>query len=227
MSRIPVSVDIALFRLAAHGLEVLVVQRAERKNEPFPKQWSLIGGAVDTVEDPDLLSAAHRILLQRTGSIVPYLDQVVTAGSATRDPRGWSETTLYLGLVASDFGADLKPGVDILSVAWLPLTNATLRALAFDHTSLLLAAVERLRAKVNYSVLPGYLLPDTFTLSELREVYECILGCPIENSKFRKKMAEFGGLEKTGELRKCSNRPPELYRLKPDAARVLFPENLV
>lgn len=228
---IPVSVDIAVFRINdSGGLQVLITQLADRPNDPdfpYPNKWSLAGGRVRTEIDPDIEAAAHRTLLRRTGAEVPYLEQVQTIGSATRDPRRWTQTTLYFALVGPSFGWTLKPGDSIKAIEWVSINDARLRALAFDHSKLFQMALQRLRNKMSYSLLPAYLLDNDFTLPELQKVYEQIFEKEIPKKTFRDNILELGALEETGKSKTTRGAPAKLYRLKESNIPALFSKNLI
>lgn len=68
------------------------------------------------------------------------------------------------------------------------LTSDVLSALSFDHTKIILDALDRLENKIEYTSIAFNLLPNLFTLSELQKVYEAILNRPLEKSNFRKKI---------------------------------------
>jgi 8-oxo-dGTP diphosphatase len=71
--------------------------------------------------------------------------------------------------------------------------------------------------------LPAHLLPDQFTLGELQSVYERILGRKLDKSAFRKRIAEADFIEPvSGAMRRGSNRPAQLYRLRSERSTVLF-----
>ena len=223
VNRIPVSVDVAVFKLTDRGLDVLIVKRGI-SDEPYSNQWALAGGTINE-HDVDLESAAHRTLSRRTGTDVPYLEQVCTEGNATRDPRGWSNTTVYFALVGPDFGNDLTHTSETL--AWVPVTSQTLNNLAFDHTKLFKLALERLRTKMAYSLLPAYLLPEKFALSQLQNVYERVLETTWNNSSFREQMNKVKEhLEPTGEYKSFGGKPAQLYKLKPGARSAYLNRNL-
>src|ERR1700753_263698 len=84
------TVDLAIFSVSEESLRVLVVQRPDTTDEPFPGHWALPGGFVDVHADADLQSCALRKLKEKTGVSAPYLEQVGSWGGAARDPRGWS-----------------------------------------------------------------------------------------------------------------------------------------
>jgi 8-oxo-dGTP diphosphatase len=83
--------------------------------------------------------------------------------------------------------------------------------------------VTRLRNKVEYTSLPVHLLPEKFTLPDLQRVYEEVLGRKMDKSAFRKRIAEADFVEPVeGEKRPASNRPAQLYRLKPGTSTIFF-----
>ena len=215
-----VSVDLAIFALAPDGLEVLLAQRG---TEPFAGSWALPGGWIHVEEDEDLEAAAQRVLSQKTGVAAPYFEQVGVFGNAARDPRGWSLSVTSMALIAQD-AVILQHGGNVTDAAWHPIDSETAaKPLAFDHAAILKAAVTRLRNKVEYTTLPVHLLPEAFTLSELQAVYERLLGRMLDKSAFRKRIAEVDFIEPiAGEMRRASNRPAQLYRLKQARSTVFF-----
>jgi 8-oxo-dGTP diphosphatase len=85
--------------------------------------------------------------------------------------------------------------------------------LAFDHPRLLAVAVDRIRGKLDYAPIGFELLPDRFTLLDLRRVHEAILGRPLNKDSFRRKVIDRGLVLDTGELaRGLGHRPAALYR---------------
>jgi ADP-ribose pyrophosphatase YjhB (NUDIX family) len=213
------TVDVAIFAIREDALQVLLVQRPAGENEPFPEFWALPGGFVDTDRDPDLEACAVRKLREKTGMVSPYLEQLGSWGSASRDPRGWSATHAYFALlpdipVSSAGAADAR---------WFAVGSGKLKVrLAFDHADILEAAVQRLRNKVEYTSLPAYLMPPEFTLPELQRVYEIVLDRPLEKSAFRTRMLAADLIEPLAKMRKGPNRPAQLYRLKKTRSPVYF-----
>ena len=216
-------VDVAIFAVRQGALNVLLVRRADGPGEPFPGAWALPGGYVDVDRDTDLDACARRKLAEKTGVTSPYLEPLGSWGSATRDPRGWSATHVFFALVPVA-GSPLEKGANASDVAWFDV-EAVLRStpLAFDHGEILRAAVERLRGKVEYTSLPAFLLEEPFTLPELQQAYEVVLGRPVDKSGFRTRMLSADFLVETGQVPRGTNRPPMGYRLKDRAGPVVFP----
>jgi 8-oxo-dGTP diphosphatase len=218
------TVDVLIFTLIDDALKVLLVQRPADAGEPNPGLWALPGGFVDVERDADLQACARRKLQEKTGVASPYLEQLGSWGSATRDPRGWSATHAYFALMPAD-GVTLTKGANAADVAWFTVDEPLLarKKLAFDHAAILRAGVERLRSKVEYTSLPAYLLPEPFTLPQLQRTYEIVLGRPVDKSGFRTRMLAADFLAEVGVVQSDSNRPPMGYRLKDRATPVFFP----
>lgn len=220
------TVDVVIFTVADDALQVLLVQRPTAGSEPFPGRWALPGGFVDVRQDADLLACARRKLLDKTGVDSPYLEQLGSWGGAARDPRGWSATHVYFALIP---GHDLilAKGANAADVSWFAVDELLgvrgPSALAFDHGEILHAAVERLRAKVEYTSLPAFLLPEPFTLPQLQQAYEVVLGRPVDKSGFRTRMMAAGFLLEAGLVEGASRRPAMGYRLADRSAPVVFP----
>jgi ADP-ribose pyrophosphatase YjhB (NUDIX family) len=202
------------------GLAVLLMKRG---SEPFRDRWALPGGYIHSHEDVDLEAAARRILREKAGVETPYVEQLQGFGSEHRDPRGWSVTFAYFALIAAD-GLTIRHGANAADVAWWEIEGTRVRTeLAFDHADILACAVRRLRNKVEYTSLPVHLLPEKFTLPDLQRVYEQILDRRMDKSAFRKRIAEANFLEPiSGEKRLASNRPAQMYRIKPGCATIFF-----
>lgn len=216
------TVDVVIFTVIDEALQVLLVRRPDSGDEPFPGRWALPGGFVNVALDEDLAACARRKLQEKTGVVSPYLEQLGSWGSATRDPRGWSATHVYFALIAPK--ATLTKGANAADVAWFK-AGATLgqTELAFDHAEILQAAVERLRSKVEYTSLPAFLLPEPFTLPQLQRTYEIVLGRAVDKSGFRTRMLAAQFLEEAGYVEGESNRPAMGYRLRTRETPIMFP----
>lgn len=213
------TVDVAILTLREDALHALLVRRAE---PPHVGRWALPGGFIRS-EDISLEGAARRVLLDKTGIETPYLEQLESYGDPKRDPRGWSATVAYVALIASD-RLEPRHGRNADAAAWWPVVGTSVAPnLAFDHARILAGAIARVRAKVEYTTLPVHLLPAKFTLPDLQGVYEQLLGRKLDKSAFRKRIAEVDFLEPVeGERRPASNRPAQLWRIKPGHRTVFF-----
>jgi 8-oxo-dGTP diphosphatase len=208
------TVDVVIFTVREAALQVLLVKRHAESGDPFPGHWALPGGFIDTARDRDLPGCALRKLREKTGVEAPYLEQLGSWGSATRDPRGWSATHAYFALIPSNH-LDLTPGGNAADSRWFSVDGDRIRqTLAFDHAILLKAAIARLRAKVEYTSLPAFLMQDEFTLTELQHMYETILARELEKKAFRTRLLSADILEPVARMKSGANRPAQLYRLK-------------
>jgi len=115
----------------------------------------------------------------------------VVAGSDAADVRFWAVEDLAIDGIGFNAG--------------LPL--------AFDHASILGTAVRRIRGKVDYAPIGFELLPERFSLRDLRLVHEAILGRELNKDSFRRRILDRGLVVATGEREQgVGHRPPELYR---------------
>jgi len=217
------TVDVVIFTVRDDALQVLLVQRPNSADDPFPGQWALPGGFVNVTIDANLLACARRKLKEKTAVTSPYLEQLGSWGSAARDPRGWSATHVYFALIPSQ-GLELAKGANAADVAWFDVDALLQRPrLSFDHGEILRVAAERLRGKVEYTSLPAFLLVEPFTLPQLQRMYEVVLGRPVDKSGFRTRMLSAGFLDEAGYVEGESNRPAMGYRLRDRRAAVVFP----
>lgn len=216
-----VSVDLAIFTLHEERLKLLLVKRGDY---PQKGKWALPGGFVDVKKDRDMDATALRKLQEKTGVQSPYVEQLESVGSATRDPRGWSVTVVYFALIPYT-AANAAAAVE--EAAWVEVDEALARKLAFDHASLLERALQRLRSKVLYTLVPAHLIATPFTLSALQQAYEIILGREVEKKAFRRRLETAGVIEPTGGMDSSSpGRPAALYRLTAEAGGFNFSRQL-
>lgn len=194
----------------------LAVALQVRPNAPFAGMAALPGGYVRADADADLAAAARRVLAAKLAIAVDglFLEQLCTVSGAHRDPRGWSASVVYYALVPeAQLSAQHGERLGLARVDALP-------PLAFDHGDIVAQAVARLRSKTGYSNLPGFLLPPTFTLPELQDVYERVLGRRLDQSVFRRRMDELALIEPVPDGFRTGgrHRPAQLYRLSAPTA---------
>jgi len=201
-----ITVDIVLFTIEDERLKVLLIKR---NNTPHKGELALPGGFMqkdETAED-----AAYRILKEKAGVKDIYIEQLYTFSNVRRDPRGRVISVTYFALVPR--GKISFEGSDLQAPSLYPISK-TMR-LAFDHGKILSYAVERLRAKLEYTNVVYSLLKPQFTLTHLQRAYEIILGKKIDKRNFRKKYLSLGLIEETKDFeRGGKQRPARLYRFK-------------
>lgn len=92
-------------------------------------------------------------------------------------------------------------------------TDIGKESLAFDHSVVLLSGLERIRNKLNYTDIVFNMMPEYFTLGELQQVYEVILGKKLLDPAFRRIIAD--KVEKTNKMKTGEgHRPSALFRYK-------------
>lgn len=218
-----VTVDVVIFTILEAELKVLLVKR---KNWPYQEMWAIPGGFVDM--DEALEEAAYRELREETGVCGEdvYLEQLYTFGAPGRDPRTRVITVAHFALVSADKLHQLRAASDAADIGWFSAYSPP--SLAFDHAEILKYAITRLRYKLEYTAVGFQLLPERFTLRELQEVYETVLGEKLDKGNFRTKLRKSGVVEPTAGYQETGGRPAQLYRFRDDAVaeiktRRLFP----
>jgi 8-oxo-dGTP diphosphatase len=205
-----VAVDLAIFTVIDRGLRVLLIERGV---EPFKGRWALPGGFVRIEED--LLGAAERELREETAVSGVHLEQLGAFGHPRRDPRERVISVAFVAILASDH-LTLAAGTDAAQAQWWPF--ASVPALAFDHRVILAAAQARVAEQLRRSPIAFQFLKPEFTLTELQQVHEAILGQAVDKRNFRKWVASLDVIKATGRAQKStSHRPAALYRLKAQA----------
>ena len=203
--RAAVAVDCVVFGFDDGELKVLLIKRGL---PPFKGRWALPGGFVRLDETLD--DAARRELAEEAGLAEVYLEQLFTFGTVDRDPRERVLSVAYYALVALDRHPPTA-ATDADAAAWFAV--ADLPSLAFDHGTILTAAVDRLRGKVRYQPVGFELLPERFTLSQLQHLYEAILERPLDKRNFRKKLLSMDVVVETDEVEQdVAHRAARLYR---------------
>jgi 8-oxo-dGTP diphosphatase len=201
-----------ILTMSAGELHVLLVSRGE---EPFKGMWAIPGGFKRPNETLD--QAAKRELAEETGvDAASLLTQFGAYGDPGRDPRLNVVTVAYLA-VLREVGS-VVAGSDAAVAALVPVSNALNGKidLAFDHLHILRDAIERARLELEVSGIATAFVGTTFTMAELRAVYEAIWGVQLDAANFRRSIVgEDGWVIPTGRRSRpgsSGGRPAELYR---------------
>ena len=207
---INVTVDVVVLIIDEGELRALMVRRG---GPPYQGRWALPGGFVEV--DEDLETAARRELVEETGVSADEvrIEQLATYGAPKRDPRGRTLSVAWLAILPAS--SDPQAGSDASRAAWKPVDTLLGRTrLAFDHKRILSEAVERTRAKLEYTNLATAFLGEEFTIAQLRQVYEVIWGHPLDAGNFHRKVTRTEGfVEPTGRRQNVGRgRPAELFR---------------
>jgi len=214
-----VTVDVVVFTVLDTDLKVLLIRRGQA---PFDGAWALPGGFVLVTDDDDqgesLAAAASRELQEETGLVASsvYLEQLFTFGAPRRDPRGRVITVAYYALVRPDLVPLVNAGSDAAEARWFSVASEQSELeLAFDHDTILQTALDRIRGKIDYTPIAFSLVPPTFTIAELRAVYEAIKGCTYDPGNFRrrfKRMQTDGVIATAPGKRHTGTKPARVYR---------------
>ena len=207
-----VTVDVVILTMADGRLHVLLVRRGVT---PFEGMWAIPGGFKRPPETLD--EAAKRELAEETGvDGASLLTQFGAYGDPERDPRMNVVTVAYLA-VLRDVG-DVVAGTDAVDAALVPVSDVLdgKLELAFDHTRIVRDAAERVRADLELRGIATAFVGPTFTLAELRAVYEAVWGVHLDSANFRRSvLAEDGWVIPTGRRARpgsTGGKPAELFR---------------
>ena len=207
-----VTVDVVVLTLVEGRLHVLLVRRGV---PPFEGMWAIPGGFKRPDESLD--DAAQRELLEETGvDGASLLRQFGAYGDPGRDPRMNVVTVAYLAVLRDVQG--IAGGTDAAAAELVPISNALSERieLAFDHRQILRDAAERVRTDLGLTGIATAFVGATFTLAELRAVYEEVWGVELDPANFRRSiLAEDGWVIPTGRRARpgaTGGKPAELYR---------------
>lgn len=216
-----VAVDLVILTIVDAELRLLLVKR---KEPPFEGRWALPGGFVRVGDGhrrqgEDVDAAAARELEEETGLDRQrvYLEQLYTFGKAGRDPRMRVISVAYFALVRPDLAPLVRAGGDVSKAEWFEVSAAQKLSLAFDHEEILETALKRIAGKLEYSDIAFSLVPPTFTIPELRSVYELVARQRFDPGNFRRRfhrMLETGLLEKAPGKRITASKPAAVFRFK-------------
>lgn len=189
-----------------------------RDKFPFRGKWNLPGGFVGVNET--CTDTAKRVLMREAGLSNIYMEQLYTFDLPNRDPRMRIISVAFMALVDKDklkysgdhtanfFNISHKNDELILKNDDVVLTESDL---AFDHAEIIKYGISRLRNKIEYTDLVFNMMPHEFTLGELQQVYEIILGKKLLAPAFRRIIAN--KVTETGNMRTgAGHRPSKLFR---------------
>ncbi|MBP3507573.1 MAG: NUDIX hydrolase [Lachnospiraceae bacterium] len=211
-SPIAITVDAVIFgiekdnvdnyrKLDEQSIKVLLVKRDDY---PYKDCYSLPGGFV--LEGETLEDSLRRTLKNKTGLTNVYSEQLYTYGEVDRDPRMRVISCAYISLLDTQ-KAKIKNAI------WMNLDCIKELRMAFDHGNIIEEAIKRLRGKINYTDIVFHMMSEEFTISELQQVYEKILGEKLLAPAFRRTISD--KLEDTGKMTgNAGHRPSRLFRYK-------------
>lgn len=219
------SVDCVIIGFEENELKILTL-KLKSKDE----RWALPGGFV--FKDEDLNKAAIRVLNERTGIKLPFLEQFHTFGAVGRRDRETLEMHLksygiqgemmkwftqrfisagYVSLIDIQ-ECNLKPDFASERIEWVSLKK--LPQLVFDHNHIVDSALDYIRNLIHYLPIGITLLPEKFTMKQLQYLYEAILQKKLDRGNFQRKMLKLGiFIRHEKKLEGKANKAPYLYSI--------------
>jgi ADP-ribose pyrophosphatase YjhB (NUDIX family) len=227
------SIDCVIFGYQDKELKVLIAKFKFGKGS-----WSLPGGYILKTEGID--KAANRILKERTGLENIYLEQFRVFGDENRIVNSPYRETMKLELrkfdeqrfdaVATDWltsrfvcigyyalvdinKVNPQPGEFDEYLEWRSVKD--IPEMIHDHREILTVALEALRQNLDQKLIGFNLLPETFTMREVQELYEAVYNRPFAINNFQKKILDLNVLERLQKrFTGAANTAPYLYRFK-------------
>jgi len=221
-ARIPVLItaDLVVFTIRQDSLRVLLIRRA---NEPYRGMLALPGGFMRQGEN--LQKTAERELEEETSlnPAILHLEQLGVYSEPDRDPRERVISTAFLAIAPNL--PHPRARTDAQSADWYEVTEDLLGKLSFDHAQILRDGLERARSRLEETTVATAFCAETFTMSDLRRVYEVVWGHPLDPRNFQRKVRRTEGfIIETGVKRLDGGRPAMLYRRGTEA--ILHPSML-
>lgn len=227
------SIDCVIFGYKERELKVLVPKINLSKD-----LWALPGGFIQ--QDESIDEAAQRILQERTGLIDIFLEQYRVFGQTLRtnneifkefqlikdelleqlpfnenDISWLSKRFVSIGYYAlvdinkvNPQKGDFDESIDWYNIKDLP-------TMIMDHNEMVDYALETLRQNLDQKLIGFNLLPETFTMKEVQELYEAIYDKPFARNNFQKKILDMNVLERLEKkFTGAANKAPYLYKFK-------------
>ena len=208
------SVDCVIFGFKNKKLNIMLIKLDV---EPGKGNWALPGGNIKSEEDLD--EAARRVLLELTSVEKIYMEQLYSFREVDRFPLFRVITIAYYALVKPE-KYKLYPGPKASDVKWFRISEVP--DLPFDHNKIVSEALKQLKKDIRYKPVGFELLPKKFTLTDLQNLYECIMGHELDKRNFRKKILSMHLLEKLDEKQTgVAHRRPNLYKFDKKNYKIL------
>ena len=214
------------------SLQILLIKRGKAKDGEigaYEGFWALPGGFIQENESTDdcvrrelLEEASMKLFVNDKGIDPEFLEQLKVYSGKDRDPREYVATVAYYALVKRK-KYTIKGGDDAADAKWFPVNKISELQLAFDHGQIIQYAIERLREKIHFEPIGFNLLDETFTMSQLHNIYLAILEPPADapirdRRNFPRKMLKLGYIKPTEQKMKGTPyKQPKLFSFVPEA----------
>lgn len=155
--------------------------------------------------------AVNKVLFSLTGIHGVHQEEVKCYSQIDRHPVKRVMTVCFYALIKPENHPLIAKNY-VSDVKWFSL--ADLPKLGFDHENLVRDATAKLQDNLKQNLVFGELLPEKFTLKEMQDLYESILGETLDRRNFRKKIIQMELLVSTNEKKAGIKGGPELYMIK-------------
>jgi len=123
--------------------------------------------------------------------------------------------------------SEFKDSAEVIESKWVSIDKLKgYRPFAFDHEKIINDAIQRLREKARYSLLPAYCLEEMFTLNQLHQTIEIILGHAVQKKSLYRRISESVALEKTDQKYNTDTKKAALYRTNDKTRDFTFDRNI-
>jgi hypothetical protein len=199
------SVDVVLVTATRNELAVLLTRTASER-----ERWSLPWRPPQTGETFEL--GATRTAQEAIGETPSWMEQIGAFGDGKRHPSEADVSVAYVALVPHET-ASPRAGYTWFKIADLPTLSPRQRAMVE-------AATRSIQSRLDQAPIAFRLLPSTFTLSELQQMYELLLAKRLHKASFRRALQAAWLVEPTDEWRsEGRGRPAQLFRYLPKKRR--------
>jgi 8-oxo-dGTP diphosphatase len=201
----PYSIDVVLVTAMGNELAILLTRGSADR-----ERWALPWRAPQTGET--LGTASIRVAEDALGAPPIWTEQIGAFGDAKRHPSDADISVAYVALVPHQTAS---PNAGYV---WYPMRD--LPPLSPRQRAIVEAATRTIQGRLDQAPIAFRLLPSTFTLSELQQMYELLLGKRLHKASFRRALQAAWLVEPTDEWRsEGRGRPAQLFRYAPKKRR--------
>jgi 8-oxo-dGTP diphosphatase len=201
------TVDVVLVTAMRNELAVLLTRSAgDRERWSLPWRFAQSGESFD--------AAAAKSGEEALGEQPSWIEQIAAFGDGRRHPSDTEVSVAFVGLVPHET-ASPRTGY-----TWFPMSD--LPPISPRQRAMVEAATRVMQSRLDQAPIAFRLLPSTFTLSDLQQMYELLLGKRLHKASFRRALQAAWLVEPTDEWRsEGRGRPAQLFRYSPKKKRRL------
>jgi 8-oxo-dGTP diphosphatase len=201
----PYSIDVVLVTAMGNELAILLTRGSTER-----ERWALPWRAPQAGET--LGTASVSVAEEALGESPIWTEQIGAFGDAKRHPSDAEISVAFVGLVPHQTAS---PNA---GYTWFPMRD--LPPLSPRQRAIVEAATRTIQSRLDQAPIAFRLLPSTFTLSELQQMYELLLGKRLHKASFRRALQGAWLVEPTDEWRsEGRGRPAQLFRYAPKKRR--------